>query len=383
MLISDLVAIMERIAPLEYAEPWDKVGLLVGDRSASLRGPVLLTIDLNEAVLSEAVEMNSGAIVAYHPPIFEPLAKITDATPRQRVILRALQHNIAIYSPHTALDAIPGGVADWLCEGLSGSKIVGKIEGDCRALSHHARVAHTQEVKIVTFVPAKDAEHVRNALASAGAGRIGAYQVCSFATEGTGTFLGDESTNPTVGQRGVLETVREVRLEMVASKSALALALETLRKFHPYESPAIDAYELLPQPQRFVGAGRRLTLDKPTTVQELAQRLKAWVGRDQVRYALTTGPLGDDKPIMHVGVVPGAGGELSRLARQEGCDLFVTGEMKHHDVLGALNSGMSVILGGHTSTERGYLPRLRDTLESRVDVPVAVSKTDRTPLVAV
>jgi putative NIF3 family GTP cyclohydrolase 1 type 2 len=86
---------------------------------------------------------------------------------------------------------------------------------------------------------------------------------------------------------------------------------------------------------------------------------------------------------MHVGVVPGAGGELSRLSREDGCDVFVTGEMKHHDVLGALNSGMSVILGGHTSTERGYLPRLRERLEKLVDVPVAVSKTDRTPLVAV
>ncbi len=380
MLISDLVGVMQSIAPLEYAEPWDKVGLLAGDRRASLRGPVLLTIDLNEAVLHEAIEMNSGAIIAYHPPIFEPLSRITDATPRQRVILRALQANIAIYSPHTALDAIPGGVADWLCEGLSGSMIAGKIAGDCKALSHHAGLSPTQQVKIVTFLPGKDAEQVRNAMATAGAGQIGSYQVCSFSSEGTGTFLGDFSTKPTTGLPGVLESVREVRLEMVSSKAALALALEILRKFHPYETPAIDVYELLDQPQRVVGAGRRLTLDKPATVEELSLRLKAWVGRDQVRYALA----GDEKsPVMHVGIVPGAGGSLSRLAREEGCDVFVTGEMKHHDVLGALNAGMSVILGGHTSTERGYLPRLRDILASKIDVPVAVSKLDRTPLIAV
>lgn len=383
MDIGDLVNLMQRIAPLDHAESWDKVGLLAGDRTRPLTGPILLTIDLTERVMAEAIAMKAGAIIAYHPPIFEPLARITDATPRQRVILRALQHNIAIYSPHTALDAIPAGVADWLCEGLSGSKTPGKIAGDCRALAAHARVAGSQQVKIVTFLPAKDVEQVRNALATAGAGRIGAYQVCSFATEGTGTFLGDDSTNPAVGNRNVLESVREVRLEMVASKSSLALALETLRKFHPYEAPAIDVYELIAQPQRTVGAGRRLTLDKPTTVAELALRLKAWVGRDQVRYALASGPTGEDKPVMHVGVVPGAGGELSRLSREDGCDVFVTGEMKHHDVLGALNSGMSVILGGHTSTERGYLPRLRERLEKLVDVPVAVSKTDRTPLVAV
>jgi putative NIF3 family GTP cyclohydrolase 1 type 2 len=120
MDIGDLVNLMQRIAPLDHAESWDKVGLLAGDRTRPLTGPILLTIDLTERVMAEAIAMKAGAIIAYHPPIFEPLARITDATPRQRVILRALEHHIAIYSPHTALDNIPGGVTDWLCEGLSG-----------------------------------------------------------------------------------------------------------------------------------------------------------------------------------------------------------------------------------------------------------------------
>jgi dinuclear metal center YbgI/SA1388 family protein len=383
MLIADLAALMQTIAPIAYAEPWDKVGLLAGDAQRELQGPVLLTIDLNEAVLDEAVRLGCGAIIAYHPPIFEPLTKVTSATPRQRVILRALEARIALYSPHTGLDAIAGGVTDWLCEGLSGSMQQSRIAGDCRALSAHASVPSTQQMKIVTFAQAKDVELLRNTLASAGAGQIGEYQLCSFTTTGEGTFLGSDKANPTVGQKGIVEHVPEVRLEMVCSKSALPVALEMLRKFHPYEEPPIDIYELVPQPRRAVGSGRKLTLDKPATVRELAERLKAFTGAKTVRFALA----GDnDKPIRIVGVVPGSGESLSKLARSEGCEVFVTGEMKHHEVLGALNAGMHVILGGHTSTERGYLPRLKAKMEEQATkrgltgLRVIQSVVDKTPL---
>lgn len=287
MRVSDLVHAMQQIAPPDHAESWDKVGLLVGDSTRELRGPVVLTIDLIESVLAEAVELKAGAIIAYHPPIFEPLARVTDVTPRQRVILRAIEAGIAVYSPHTALDAVPGGVTDWLCEGLSGGE-PGKIKGDCRALVAHAKNPVTQQIKIVTFVPAAEVEKVRNALASAGAGIIGQYSLCSFASPGTGTFFGSESANPQVGQRGRIEQVDELRLEMVCSKAALPLALETLRGLHPYEEPAIDVYELQATPRRGAGAGRRLALDHPATVHDLAQRLKAFIKRPFVRYALRT-----------------------------------------------------------------------------------------------
>ncbi|MDX2130789.1 MAG: Nif3-like dinuclear metal center hexameric protein [Planctomycetota bacterium] len=360
MKVGDLVRAMERLAPLGQAAEWDKVGLLVGDSARDLSGPVLLTIDLTERVLREAVEMRAGAVVAYHPPIWEPLTRITDATPRQRVLLRAIEAGLAVYAPHTSLDAASGGMTDWLCEGLSGSTQPGKILGDCRALVPHAREAPTQELKIVTFVPAASVEGVRDALASAGAGIIGQYTLCSFTTPGAGTYLGGEGTHPATGIPGRREEVAEVRLEMVCSRAALALALETLRRFHPYEEPAIDVYELVRQPRRNVGAGRRLQLDRPATVRELAERLKAFIRRPFVRFALADPD--QDRVVSRVGVVCGAGGSHSREAARQGCEVFVTGEMAHHDVLGALHAGMSVILGGHTSTERGFLPRLRERL---------------------
>ena len=377
MRVDDLVTAMESIAPTRYAEEWDRVGLLVGDREREIKGPVLLTIDLTERVMEEAIEKQASAVVAYHPPIWDPLRRVTSETPRQRIILRAIESRIAVYSPHTALDAVPGGVAEWLCEGLSGSKTAGRIDGDCRALTPHGQRPKSEEVKIVTFVPPDRVDDLRSALASAGAGMIGRYRLCSFAGIGRGSFLGEEGTNPAVGEAGRIEQVEESRLEMVCSKAALSLALETLREFHPYEEPAIDVYDLAPKPTRRYGPGRRLVLDRPATVRELAERMKVFLKRERMRFAL----VGDDKPITHIGVCPGSGASLARLARQEGCEAYLTGEMSHHDIMGSLHSGMSVILGGHTSTERGYLPRLMEQLKRHMPrAALVVSERDRDPL---
>ena len=246
MLVRDLVEAMEGIAPTPYAEAWDRVGLQVGAPSREVTGPVLLTIDLTERVLAEAVSMRASAIIAYHPPIWNELGRLTDASASARIIRGAIEAGMAIYTPHTALDAAEGGMTDWLCEGLSappGKAREGVTAGDCRSLEPHVERDPDQEVKIVTFVPPDKAEEVRGALATGGAGIIGAYRLCSFGTVGTGTFLGGEGTNPAVGEAGRLERVDELRLEMVCSKHALPIALKTLREFHPYEEPAFDVYD--------------------------------------------------------------------------------------------------------------------------------------------
>jgi dinuclear metal center YbgI/SA1388 family protein len=375
MNIADLVQAMERVAPRRYAQSWDNVGLLLGDARAPLAGPVLLAIDMTEAVVDEAGA--GSVIVAYHPPVWAPLKRITAEDPKQRVLLTAARQGIAVYSPHTSLDAVPGGITDWLCEGLSGGE-EGKVAGDLRALEPHHCLDEHQEVKLVTFVPEGEADRLRNALASAGAGIIGAYTVCSFGVRGTGTFFGEEGTNPAVGRSGRLERAEELRLEMVCSRAALPLAMETLAEFHPYEEPAVDVYELLPRPVRRAGAGRRVVLDRPATITELADRLKGHLGVPVVKIAPSRA---EGEPLTHVGVCPGAGSSLAGPAMRAGCEVFVTGEMKHHEVLEAVQHGMGIILAGHTNTERGYLPRLARSLgEHLPGVEVRVSKTDRTPI---
>ena len=377
MRVRDLVRAMEAIAAPALAEPWDRVGLHAGDASADLSGPVLLTIDLTEAVIDEAVTAAASAVIVYHPPVWEPVSRLVGATRTQRVLMRAIEHGIALYSPHTALDAAAGGVTDWLCEGLSGLANVHEA-GDCRALRPHQ--GNEDRVKVITFVPEAQADQLRNAMATGGAGIIGDYRVCSFQSPGVGTFLGGEGTHPVVGESGRLERVDEVRLEMVAEASAAALICETLRRFHPYEEPPIDLVPLVNEPKRAIGAGRRLVLDKPATVEELAERLRTHLDRSRLKFALPEG-VSRTRKVTTLGVCPGAGGELAAAAQAEGCELFITGEMKHHEVLAAMDSGMGVLLAGHTNTERGYLPRLAQRLGAELHgVDVRVCERDGDPL---
>ncbi|HYQ15496.1 MAG TPA: Nif3-like dinuclear metal center hexameric protein, partial [Polyangiaceae bacterium] len=117
--LSELLAVFQRLAPLEFAESWDNVGLLLEPVAVSQVAPlerVLLTIDLSEAVVGEAEQLGAKLIVAYHPPIFQGLKRLRATEPAERVLLRCLARGIAVYSPHTALDAAPGGVNDWLLD---------------------------------------------------------------------------------------------------------------------------------------------------------------------------------------------------------------------------------------------------------------------------
>ncbi|MEM9064929.1 MAG: Nif3-like dinuclear metal center hexameric protein [Planctomycetota bacterium] len=377
MRVSDLVEAIESVAPTSLAEDWDRVGLQIGRPAAELSGPVLLTIDLTEEVAAEAIGMGASAILAYHPPIFRGLDELTDATAKGRILLGLIEKAVAVYSPHTALDAATGGVTDWLCEGVAGAPS-GRIAGDVRALTPDR--SGGARVKIVTFVPEADAEKVRNAMATAGAGQIGNYKVCSFATPGEGTFLGGAGTDPVVGHAGKLEQVPELRLEMVAPARSAALVVETLREFHPYEEPPVDVYPLEPEPRRGIGAGRRLTLDSPATLEQIGARLREHLRRSRLRFALPEGRA-DDEPFRTVGVVPGSGSELADTAIGEGCELFVTGEMKHHEVVGATQRGLSILLAGHTNTERGYLSRLAPRLSGMLGGhEVRVSEKDRDPI---
>ena len=367
---AQLIGALEALAPLELAGDWDNVGLLVGDASGGeLAGPVLLTIDLTDRVMDEAEAMGCSAIVAYHPLIFRPMSRVVCSDAKQRLVHRAIRAGMLIYSPHSALDAAPGGLNDWLVGGFG--------SGDVRALEPHT--AGEARRKIVTFLPADAVDGMRHALASAGAGRVGHYEICSFSAPGEGTFFPLEGTHPVIGSPGRLERVEERRFEMVCPAEATALAIETIRAFHPYEEQVIDVYELEPLPDRNAGQGRRIVLDQGLTFAQIGERVKVHLGVDRIK---TATPYEDtQKQYTHIGVCAGAGHELAPMAVNNGCELFLTGEMRHHEVLQYLERGMAIILAGHTNTERGYLPTLADRLRRSVaGLDVRVSAEDRSPL---
>ncbi|MFM8409191.1 MAG: Nif3-like dinuclear metal center hexameric protein [Alphaproteobacteria bacterium] len=367
--VGDLVRAMEAIAPLRHAASWDNVGLLLGDAGAPLSS-VLLAIDLTAAVADEARDRGASAVVANHPPIFRPRKSLTSADPAGRALLSLARAGIAVHSPHTALDAAPGGLADWLVGGLGA--------GQASPIEPVADLPAEEAVKIVTMVPEDSVVALREAMARAGAGRIGEYDLCSFELRGEGTFRGSDASSPAVGRRGVFECVPEVRLEMVCGRASLAAALSALRGAHPYEEPPIEVHGLEPRPRADAGAGRLLRLDAPVRLGELVERAKRRLG---VEHLLVAAPRGLDAEVRAVGACPGAGGELFGAASAQGADAYLTGEMRHHDVLAASEAGRAVLLAGHVNTERPFLPELAARLRAALDgVSVAVSEADRWPL---
>jgi dinuclear metal center YbgI/SA1388 family protein len=366
MRLPALLRVLEALAPLRLAEPWDKVGLQVGRARAT--APVrraLLCIDLTEPVLAEALRLRTQLIVTYHPLLFDPLKSVTNGDGKGRIVLAAASRGLAIYSPHTALDAVDGGLNDWLSDGLGGTR---------RRPIRPTPAAG--QCKLVTFVPQAHVDRLRRALSDAGAGVIGHYSQCSFESDGRGTFLGDDTTKPAVGRRGQLERVPEVRVEMVLPQSSVAAVVAALRDAHPYEEPAFDLVPLLTDPTARAaasGAGRVVTLDKPVTLAELTRRVKR---RLKVRTLEVAA--GDGRPIRTVGLCAGAGGSL--LAEAGPIDAYLTGEMRHHDVLAATTRGTAILLAGHTQTERPYLPTLRRRLaKAAPEVTWLVSRADAAP----
>lgn len=112
-LIHRVAAAMQRIAPLCLADrSWDNVGILIENPAPRKSGVVMLTIDLTPDVLAECIEANVEVVIAYHPTIFSSMKSLT--LPRQDVVLRAITAGISVYSPHTSLDAVEGGINDWL-----------------------------------------------------------------------------------------------------------------------------------------------------------------------------------------------------------------------------------------------------------------------------
>jgi dinuclear metal center YbgI/SA1388 family protein len=260
--LANLVAILERIAPLELAQDWDNVGLLLAPSRARPIERVLLTIDLTEAVAAEALAQRAELIVAYHPPIFAPLKRLIGGP-----LVRLIENRVAVYSPHTALDAAHGGVNDWLASGL-------------------------------------------------GAGRC-----------------------------------------------------------HPIE-PATSADH---EPNGLFGQGRSLQLERPVTLATLAARVKRHLGLSRVRVAAAAAHRRGGR-IRRIALCAGAGGSV--VTQAASADVYLTGELRHHDILAANANGVSVILTDHSNSERGYLPVLRKKLAKIVgrSIGVTIARSDVEPL---
>lgn len=372
LTVAQLCNAMEAIAPTWAAADWDNVGLLAGDPQWPAEY-VLLTIDLTAAVLEEAVKLGCNSIVSYHPPIFRAVKRFAvTRDSAEGLAAEALSRRIAIYSPHTALDAAPGGTNDALAE----------LAGLSHVRPFAAIAPPAAQCKLVVFVPHESADDVAEAIFEAGAGRIGAYEKCSFRLSGQGTFFGTDSTNPAVGARGRFERVDETRLEVILPKSRLTGVIEAVRAAHPYEEPAFDVYPLEPLAVSSLGQGRMGSFAAPQTLGDLARAMKNAVSAEQVTLVGEPGVT-----ITRGFVCAGAAGSLPfeipgvRLGHG---DVVITGEIRHHDALHYRRCGACAIALGHWASERPVLIPLSLKLKQHLPgTSITMSKADADPFEAV
>jgi dinuclear metal center YbgI/SA1388 family protein len=358
MQLANITNALQTIAPLSNAEEWDNVGLLIGDPQQTI-SRIMLTIDYTPEVADEAKRAGCDFVVAYHPPIFKPVTRLTAGN----LIFDAIRRGVAIYSPHTALDAAEGGTNDMLADALGLT--------DRRPLRvEPAAAAH---YKLAVFIPTEHLERVSKALFDAGAGRMGNYTSCSFRTEGKGSFFPEADARPAVGQRGILEHVSEIRIETVVRIENAQAVVAALRKHHPYEEPAFDLNLLAADP---TGRGQGRVGSLPHTDRRaIVDQIKRELG---LSHLLVAGPA--TGAVTRAAVCAGSCGNLLDSAIAAGVQLYLTGEVRHHDAVKAAAAGITVVCTLHSNSERAVLKRLKKKLEQTPGIPpITISESDRDP----
>src|SRR5690625_677000 len=280
---------MEEWAPLNLAYDWDNVGLQIGSPNHPVK-KVMITLDVLESVVDEAIEKKVDLIIAHHPLLFKSLKQIDVDTPKGRVIQKLIHHRITVYAAHTNLDIAADGVNDILCDQL-----------DIKDRKNLVDVQTEKLFKIAVYVPQTDADTVRNALSEAGAGHIGNYSHCTFQTKGQGTFKPLKGTTPYIGIQDNLEFVDETKIETIIDEKRLSAVIDAMVAAHPYEEVAYDIFPLINKGTSY-GLGRVGLLDQKMRLESLAEHIKETFKLSHVRV------VGDlKKDVQKVAVLGGSG----------------------------------------------------------------------------
>ena len=343
--LTDVLGGLNQLCPVTLAESWDNVGLQVGDPQAQI-DKILVCLDVEEEALKEAARCGAQLIISHHPLIFRSLKRLTPTDTTGRILFQAIKHDIAVASAHTNLDRAADGLNDWLATRLRLS--------DLQPLE---RLATDHFHKLVVYVPVGHERDVMDALFAGGAGHIGAYDQCSFRTEGTGSFRGDDQSQPFIGTPGELEETDEMRLETIVPTTGINKAVSRMLKAHPYEEVA---YDLIPlsNPLPNVGLGRIGTLATPLTLQNFARQVKEDLNVTSLRL------VGDlSQPISKVAVCGGSGMSTYADAVRQSADCLVTGDVKFHEAQRARAEGIALIDAGHFATEQLMVTELSRRLK--------------------
>lgn len=361
MKIKHVTEILEELAPLDYAEDFDNVGLLVGDAQEEVKG-ILVTLDTLENVVDEALATDCNLIVSFHPIIFGGLKKLTGSTYVERTVIKAIRNGIAIYSMHTALDNVRGGVNDKICEtlGIIHPKILIPKKGTLE--------------KLVTYVPRKDAEPLRRSLFEAGAGNIGNYSDCSFNVQGTGSFKAGDEADPVKGEIGKIHYEDETQINVIFAKRLRSGILASLFKNHPYEEVAYEVFAVENTDQN-LGMGMIGDLPEPIAEREFLQGVKEKMNVSVIRHSAFL-----DQKVRKVAVLGGSGAFAIEAAKASGADVLITSDIKYHEFYKA-ESKLVIADIGHYETEQFTKNILVDYLTKKMpNFAVRLSESKTNPI---
>ena len=354
MLISEIISFLQTVAPLSLQEPYDNAGLLTGDGRWECTG-MISALDVTEKVIEEAVQAKCNLVIAHHPLIFLPLKRIDNTTQAGRTLISAIKNDVAVYAIHTNLDnllhGVNGKIADLL--ELSDRKILQAKSGRLQ--------------KLYTYVPHAHLETVRSAIFEVGAGKIGAYNECSFSSEGIGTFKAGIGTDPYVGQPGARHHEPESKLEVIFPEHLQPVVVRALKQAHPYEEVAYEIIELKNiHPE--IGSGIIGVLPAPLSQIDLLQLLKERFSTPVIRYTSL-----NNKQISKIAVCGGSGSFLINSARHAGVEALISADFKYHDFF-ETDGDMMICDIGHYESEKFTIDLIAELIKEKFPT-FAVLKT--------
>ncbi|MGI6778640.1 MAG: Nif3-like dinuclear metal center hexameric protein [Acetivibrionales bacterium] len=347
IVCGEIIDFFEGFAPLRLAEEWDNVGLIIGNRNEEVNR-LMLCLDVTSDVVDEAVSKKINMIVSHHPFLFKGLKRISGDSAKTRIIYKLIKNDINVYCAHTNLDVAKGGINDCLAGILELTDVtsLNKYRGE-------------KFYKLVVFVPEDSTDIVRNAISDAGAGHIGKYSDCTFSVKGIGTFRPLEGTNPYIGSKGNLEKVVEYRIETIVPCGILEKVIINMVKAHPYEEVAYDVYPLEMEDERY-GLGNIGLLKESKSFDEFTKIVKQKLEIDTIR-VIGSPP----KKVRKVAVFCGSfDGNWASIMNNK-ADVLITGDIKYHTAMEALEMGLCILDAGHFATERIIIPRLDSMLKER------------------
>lgn len=332
MQVKDITNVLEKWAPLEYAENFDNVGLLIGSYE-QLISNILITLDLTDSVIQEAKIKNCNLIITFHPIFFENIKKLVGKTRSEKIAIQAIQNNISIYSIHTNLDNISTGTNNIICKtlGLIKKKVLIPKIGTLK--------------KLITYVPKKYAEYIRNILFQYGAGNIGNYEKCSYNINGIGTFQGNEQTNPILGQKNKLNFEEETCINMIFPSYKEFEIKQALFENHPYEEVAYEIINIQ-NDNKSIGLGIVGELPDSMLDIEFIKLLKKKMFIKYLRHSCLL-----DKHLKKIAILSGSGRFALSHAKNAKVDLFLSSDLKYHDFFEADNK-MIIVDIGHYECEQ-------------------------------